>query len=236
MKAKYFAALGVVVLVIIGALALQAGGRLPFLDEWLGNLNPFKPKPSIITISDAIITDITRVKQLTTTIYTAQQLAEKRHDRGTWDLPLSSYRMVMVMKGTVEAGLDLNQLHVSDVSMSEDGKTITVKLPAVMILTDPEYVLSNDDEDTYVFYQNIEIAALAEGVKGIDLENQLRSEAGANIIQAACKDGILTDATNNARDAIDRFLKTTQPNVNITVVSAEVPSVNDCMKMGTPSD
>jgi hypothetical protein len=185
----------------------------------LANFNPFKPNPTNITMGESIITDIARVKDLTTTIYSVQQTIQRRVD-GTW-LQTISYNMVMVVGGTVEAGLDLDELHASDVSLSEDGKILTVQLPPVKILTDPGHVLSNDPEDTYVFISDFQRTA---AISSFDLEKQITSEAGGDIIQTACEDGILTTATDDAKTAIERLLKTTYPNYTVNVVSAPVPA------------
>lgn len=218
MKARHIAILGVVIL-IIGALILQAGDGLPFLDKWLGNLNPLKPKPAIIAIGESIITDITQEKLLTTTIYSIQLSVEKRFD-GTW-LQAKSYRMVMVLKGSVEAGLDLDQFHSSDVSMSPDGKTIIVNLPPVKILTDSAHVLSNDSTETYVFFSNFQRNA---AISQTDLEAQIRSEAGGSIIQTACNEGILANATTDAYNTVVRLMNTRETDLDIKVVSAPVPT------------
>jgi hypothetical protein len=226
MKAKSFVVLGVViVLIIIGVLVLQAGGRLPFLDRWLDNLNPFKPQPTTITIGDAIITDISQVSQLTTTIFTIQQVVEGGYNKASERLNLfgGDFWMIMVVKGTVEAGLDLDQLDTSDVIVSEDGKNITVNLPPVKILTEISHIVSSNSGDTYVYDFWREPFAQSD-----DIETVLRANAGAQILATACEDGILDDATEDARIAIDEFLKTTLPNVTVAVVSGPVPSVEAC--------
>ncbi len=224
MKAKLIGIAGIVIL-IFGCLALQAGGHLPFLDKLIGNINPFKPKPTIITLSDAIITDITRVKQLATTVYTLQQLITKEGELPKVTVlgkyTLARYRMMMIVKGTVEAGLDLNQLKASNISLSEDGKSITLHLPPVTILTEPEYILSNNFDETYVYDFWSEINSAADPQQ---IETEMRSQAGGQLLQIACDDGILGKATDDARAAIERLLKTTEPDFNIIVVSAPVPT------------
>jgi hypothetical protein len=221
MKAKIFVVLSVAIIIVIGVLILQASGSLPFLDQWLNHLNPFKSPLTTITIGDAIITDIQRVSQLTTTIYTTQQVVE----RGGQAF-LASWHMTMVIKGTVEAGLNLNQIDASYVMVSDDGKNITVNLPPVMILTERDRILSSDPDQTYVFETTFTL--WGDQSIAITEEDRVRRESGDLILAAACENNILTDATENARVIIEKLLKTTQPNVNITVVSAPVPSKEDC--------
>jgi hypothetical protein len=240
MKAKSFAVLGVVILIIIGALALQAGGRLPFLDQWLGNLNPFKPQPTTITFGDAVIDDIKQVSELTTVIYSIQEVHEtgykKSDDPNKYDCISTGgdFGTIMVVKGMVEAGLDLTQLDASDVSVSEDGKSITVNLPPVKILTERKSILSSNPKDTYVYLTCGTFSATRINMyyNPIEEEKELRATAGGKLLETACNDGILKEATDDARVTMEKFLKTVGPNVTVTVQTAPVPTVEECKAMG----
>jgi hypothetical protein len=224
MKIKSSALIGFVIfIIIIGALILQANGGLPFLDQWLANLNPFKPSPRIFTFGDAIITDIQQVSRLTTTIYTIQQVTEggtKRDDCHPINVLGRDYWMIMVVKGRIEAGLDLAQLNVSDVSVSEDGKSITVNLPPVTIHTKRSQILSSNKEGTYVYDHCREGLV---GNKDNDLQSKLLIQAGGEILATACADDILTKANEDAKLAIEQFLNIAHEDFNINIVSAAVP-------------
>jgi hypothetical protein len=87
--------------------------------------------------------------------------------------------MIMVGNGTVEACLDLSQLDASDLTVSEDGKSMTVNLPPVTILTEGGHILSSNKDDTYIYALSAAVGAKYD-------------------------------------------------NANITVVSAPVPSVEEC--------
>jgi hypothetical protein len=204
MKAKFLMVLGVVIIIVIGVLVLQANGRLPFLDKWLDHLNPFKPAQTTITIGDAIITDIQQISQLTTTIYTNQQVVEKGNQVG-----LASWHMTMVIKGIVEAGLDLNQLDASDIIVSDDGKSVTVNLPPVKILAERNHILSSNPNETYVFETTFSL--WWDQSVAITEEANIRAEAGNLILKTACENNILADAAENAKITIEKLLKTTQP-------------------------
>lgn len=228
MKVKTFAFLGVVIFVISGAFFLRAGGRPPFLDQLLDNLTPFKPQPTTISFSDAVIDDINQVSELTTTTYMIQQVV--RNEGGGF---ATHYLVILVAKGKVNAGLDLDQLDARDVSVSEDGKNITVTLPPVKILTKRSNILSSKEEDTYIYTK---IKDITSGANLDEIEQEMRNNAGAQILETACNDGILRAATDDARAAIEQFLKTARSDVNITIVSAPVPSVDECKNKVTLSD
>jgi hypothetical protein len=209
MKVKIVVGIGMVIIVMVLVLVFQAGGHLPFLDQFLDDINPFKPKEQI-TIN-IVITDIKQVSQLVTTKYTIQQV--DRRDGPTW-------RLIMIEKGTVEAGLDLKQITESNVTISEDNKSIIVNLPPVMILTERDHIVSDAPEDTYRYdYWNF-----IAWITGNDVQALMVSEADDRMLETACKDGILKDATEDAQAAIERFLRNTAPGYDITVVSAPVPT------------
>jgi hypothetical protein len=239
MKGKFFVFIGVVILCIIGVFVLQAVGSLPSLNQWLDTQNPFKTPPTTITTGDAIITDINQVRELTTTVYIIQQVAEggykgsddpNKADCKSWFG--GDFWTTIVVKGRVEAGLDLEQLSAKNVSFSDDGKSITVNLPPVKILTDIRHILSSNESETYVYS-----SCHTRNAKGWeDIEANLRAKAGDQILESACKDGILIHAAKDANTSIDRFLKLSQPGVDITVVSAPVPSVDECKNIGILSD
>jgi hypothetical protein len=87
---------------------------------------------------------------LTTTKYTIK-LAARSDTPGNWfAFGLNWKKMLLVAMGTVEAGIHLNQLDTSAVSVSGDGKSITVNLPPTMI-RNRDYSLSNDPSEPYVY-------------------------------------------------------------------------------------
>jgi hypothetical protein len=128
--------------------------------------------------------------------------------------------MLLVAKGRVQAGLDLAQLDKSDITVSKDGKTVTVNLPPVKIFN-YGYILSSDPADTYVY--NVDSGAFT-GTAG--METEARAAAMDAILASACKDGILEQATKDARLAVTRFLGAVVENVIVN--SAAVPSVEQC--------
>jgi hypothetical protein len=123
---------------------------------------------------------------------------------------------LMIAKGTVEAGIDLNQMDPSDVKISEDGKEISVKLPPVIILN-RDYILSND-QDTRVYRPKDGLFANTKG-----RETELRHKANQELLKSACEAGIMDRATKFSKIAIEQLLNTTLPGVDINVESSAMP-------------
>lgn len=212
----YLFGLGILIIVIfavIGTLFLQARGFGKLL-----NIQD-DAKTTIIT-SDVVIHKIEQVSELTTTKYSIQLVA-KSETVGEWyTLGATDVKMLLIAKGTVRAGLDLEKLDASAVIVSDDGKSVTVNLPPVKIF-DRDQILSSDPSDTYVYDVKKGIAA-----DSMNTETQLRGVANDQILEAACKDGIMDEATKNAKIVVEQLLKSFVPNV--TVISAPVPSVDAC--------
>ncbi len=137
---------GFVIVVIISAVVIGSGIYIKFL-TFLNNKVGIKT--TIIT-SDTVIEKIGQVSELTTTKYTIQLVA-KSETVGRWFLlGTTNVKMLQIAKGTVRAVLDLSKLDESAVSVSDDGKSVTVHLPQVKIF-DRDQILSSNPSDMYVY-------------------------------------------------------------------------------------
>jgi hypothetical protein len=184
---------------------------------------PSPTKTSAVTniiTSGAVIEKIEQVSELTTTKYSIQLVA-KSETVGEWYLlGTTNVKMLLIARGKVNAGLDLAALDPSAVRVSNDGQSVTVRLPQVKIF-DRDHILSSNPSDTYVYDVQKGIASDTSGT-----ETQLRGVANDQILEAACKDGIMDEATKNAKVVVEQLLKTFF--TNVTVTSAPVPSVDAC--------
>lgn len=173
--------------------------------------------------SNEVVEKIRGLSDLTTTKYTMSIVVKSDTPGNWWAFGQDYKKMLLVAKGTVEAGVDLNQLQLTDVNVSDDGKNITVNLPPVMI-RNRSNCLSNNPEDTYVYNASSGIFA--------DTSNQqteLRGLANQELVKAACNAGIMKRANADAKAVVEKFLKTIMPTANITVNSGKEPSITDCI-------
>ena len=220
MKVKKILVIGLVIIVIIiGIITIMVMG-IRLLNSFSTIQNNLLGTTTTMITSDTVIDKIGQVSELTTTKYTIQLVAKSETVGGWYLLGTTNVKMLLIAKGTVRAGLDLEKLDASEVRVSDDGKSVTVHLPPVKIF-DSDHILSSDPSDTYVYDVQKGIAA-----DTTNTETQLRGLANDQILEAACKDGIMDEANKNAKIVIEQFLKTFVTNVN--VISAPVPSVDDC--------
>jgi len=144
------------------------------------------------------ILQIRNLNRLETQSFSVERVVEAKVERGNpLDLLLSD-RLLLIASGDVIAGVDLAKLKDSDVTISADGKTITLRLPPSEIFSKS---LNNDR--TRVYDRQTGIFAS----ENKDLETQARSAAEGEILQAACEGGVMQKAADEAKRAVEQFVR-----------------------------
>lgn len=144
---------------------------------------------------------------------TASFTIEKIIDAGTSGSALRQFfvgdRLLLIAHGEVIAGFDLSRLDENSLSV-EDDETLRLSLPA------PEILVSRlDNEETRVYDRRTGIFTRGDE----DLESQARQAAEETIRDAACKGGILDEASKNARSQLTALFKT----AGYTTVILDIP-------------
>jgi hypothetical protein len=176
-------------------VTLVLGGLIVVLVALIfSSINPFNPlnyfsKPTAkIDISrPAVIRQIKGLHRLETSSYAVDKIIEAGTDGNVFQNLLYGDRILLVAHGTVVAGVDLQQLNDDDVAVN--GSTLRVTLPASQILS-----TTLDADQTKVFDRDMGL--LSKGDK--DLESRARASAAEQIKAAACQDGILQRAADQA--------------------------------------
>src|SRR5204863_7123893 len=144
------------------------------------------------------ILQIRNLNRLETQSFSIERVVEARVERGNpLDLLLSD-RLLLIASGDVIAGVDLAKLKDSDVTISPDGKTITLRLPPSEIFSKS---LNNDRTRVYDRQTGIFAA------ENKDLETQARSAAEGEILQAACEGGVMQKAADEAKRSVEQFVR-----------------------------
>jgi hypothetical protein len=144
------------------------------------------------------IKQIQNLNRLETSRYTIERVIEASVQRGNFLDNFLGDRLLLIARGTVVAGVDMSKLKESDVTISSDGKSIRLTLP-------PSEVFDRalDNQSTRVYDR--QTGFLASDNK--DLETRARQEAENTIFQAACEDGILKKASDEAQRSMEQFLR-----------------------------
>jgi hypothetical protein len=144
------------------------------------------------------IKQIQNLNRLETNRYTIERVIEASVQRGNILDTFLGDRLLLIASGNVVAGVDMSKLKESDVIISADGKSITLTLPPSEV-----FDKSLDNQRTRVYDR--QTGFLADENK--DLETKARLEAENTIFQAACEDGIMQKAADEAQRSMEQFLR-----------------------------
>jgi hypothetical protein len=165
------------------------------------------------------ILQIRNLNRLETQSFAVERVVEAKVERGnTLDLFLSE-KLLLIASGNVVAGVDLSKLHDSDVTISQDGKSITLRLP-------PSEIFSKglDNDRTRVYDKQTGLGTRLFGGENKDLETQARAQAEVEILNAACEGGVMQKAANEAQRSMEQFLKLLDFE-KVTVIASAGPCV-----------
>jgi hypothetical protein len=155
------------------------------------------PTPTIRDRGGTIL-QIRNLNRLETQSFSVERVIEAKVERGNILDTFLGDKLLLIASGTVVAGVDLSKLRDSDVTISPDGKSITLRLPPSEIFSK-----SLDNERTRVYDRQTGVFANQQK----DLETQARQEAEAEILNAACEGNIMQKASDEAQHSVDRFLR-----------------------------
>jgi hypothetical protein len=152
------------------------------------------PTPKIVT-GATLVRQIQQVSRLETTAYSVQTVVTVEKPGGL--LGVGGQRLLVIVHGSVVAGIDLAKLQAKDIVVSEDGRQVAVRLPAAQVL-----MTALDEQKTQVYDHQTGLFTRPD--TSLILEAQ---KAGATqILTTACQDGILRRANADAQRAIGQML------------------------------
>ncbi|MBN1267185.1 MAG: DUF4230 domain-containing protein [Anaerolineales bacterium] len=188
---------GLLVLIIIAGGILMMSGQKEQDTGWLSLLTPMAtPTPELIS-GPAIVHQIQQVSRLETTVYSVERVIEASQSDPVWPDWLRGDRLLLIAYGQVVAGVDLGKMTNDDVVVAEDGRTVTITLPAAEIFS-----VDLDNAKTQVYDRQRGVFA----PPNTNLESEARLAAENEILAAACDDGILGRATVDAQRAMEQFM------------------------------
>ena len=150
---------------------------------------------TIDTSLPTVVNKIQRLQRLETVSYSLDKIVEGERQSPVLPDFLVGDKLLLVVQGSVVAGIDLSQLKTSDVHI--DGRSIQVHLPASQI-----FVTSLDNTKTRVYSRTTGLLVPEDP----NLESEVRAKAQEQIQLAALADGILVTASKNARATVTSML------------------------------
>ncbi|MGF1539380.1 MAG: DUF4230 domain-containing protein [Pleurocapsa sp.] len=166
----------------------------------------------------SIVQKIQEIQELTTTIYSMETIVPTSADRRWGDFSLGKTKLLYIGHGEVRAGIDLSQLAVEDIQINRD--RILIELPPAQILDSKVDVNRSRVYDYDRGFLNL----------GPDVAPQLQTLAQrktlAEIVNNACREGILETANQKAKTTIAQLLASS-PDKPLTIQT----SIADCPKV-----
>jgi len=187
-----WALLLVIAALVAGIGLARYGDRVPWLADLMG-------QPTQTT--EATVLGIRRLNELATAEMTAQVVVEEQKDVRIFSQPLPRFltgqKVLLIARGEVEAGIDLDELRADDVRVN--GKKVTIDLPEARIL---DTNLNEDKTKLYDWDRGVFIRG------DYSLVEEARRDAVDEIEVVARDEDIVGQAQNNAEDSIRGFLAT----------------------------
>ena len=200
-----------VLLVVILAVLVGAMGMLA---DWRPSLNPFREEPVDRTGPSVLqsLTDLSEFHPASAHYETVVDIEKDTEYLPDW---VSGERVIYVGKGDVDAVVDFGELDERRVVLSEDGTSVTIRLPAPTVgkpVLDLEnsYVADHDEGFTNRF-------------SGSDLERETQLKSVEQMTIAATGEGMLIDRAKENTIAMLRGLLGSLGYTNITITFDEDP-------------
>lgn len=123
------------------------------------------------------------------------------------NIPGTRRELLVVIPGTVKAGVDFSKVDSGDVDVNEKDKTLKLTLPAAEFLGDPS-----------LDYEHVEIYSyegLFRGEANIEEAYELAEDAKKLILEESAGQGLLQMAEENARTTVEEMFSITGYEVEI---------------------
>jgi Protein of unknown function (DUF4230) len=144
----------------------------------------------------AIVQRIQRLQRLESVKYTLEKVVTGERQSRFLPQSLAGERLLLIVRGEVFAGVDLGKLQSIDVRVN--GKHVTITLPHAEIFS-----TRLDNNQTRVYSRETGLLVPADP----NLESEVRAEAERQLLQAALADGILNNASTNARGTVTALVQ-----------------------------
>jgi hypothetical protein len=152
--------------------------------------------PRFDVVQPTVVRQIQQLQRLETVTYTMDKIISGERNNPYLPNVFVGDRLLLVVHGEVIAGVNLANLHPSDVKVEEH--KLSIHLPAPEIFT-----TRIDNQKTRVYSRDTGLFSSPDP----NLETEVRQEAERQLQQAALQDGILRSADQNARNTVSSLLK-----------------------------
>lgn len=212
---------GAVMLASLAGLAfLRSGGQL--MEGIKLALTP-KPPEEKVDVPTVVVKQVRHASELTTAVFTMEAVVPTQSDRKLGEMTIGKTNLLYVAYGEVRAGVNLEELDPSDVTLtpSEEGDRIQLMLPPPRILDSKIDVSRSNIYDYNRGFLNL------GPDRGPQLQALAQQQALKKIERAAlCEQDILSQASDRAEMVVAQLLDSA--GFEDVVVESAVPAQNTC--------
>lgn len=178
---------------LIGLLVLLLLAALPFAAFWAIKGSTFTESKGAFVEQVQALNELSTAHAYTKVIIDREDNAVFGKEIGL-DLPGTKRKLLVIMPGSVKAGVDFSQVTESDIKVNEEKKTATLILPKPEFLGEPEILF----DQVKVFSSE----GLFRGKADIDEGYEIAETAKQMMIEEAMGQGILQLAEENAAKSV----------------------------------
>jgi Protein of unknown function (DUF4230) len=197
-----------IILLLVLGIWRTSDRALNFITS-LFNPQPIQPQ---IANSTLIVERIQNLQELATTVQKMETIVPTSAERKLGDISIATTRLLYIARGEVKAGVDLGEITANDITVNHNH--LEIDLPPAKILDSKIDVNYSQVYDYDRGFLNL----------GPDVAPQLQTLAQkktlTEIVNTACREGILTTANLRAKETITQLLTNTgyqQIKVNTTL-------------------
>ncbi|MEM9162166.1 MAG: DUF4230 domain-containing protein [Cyanobacteria bacterium P01_F01_bin.4] len=196
---------------LVGAFAGYAFWRsgLRFLEGLKMMVTPSPPQETV-DARTVVVQQIANASELTTAIFSMEVVVPTASDRTFGGYTIGKTNLLYIAYGEVRAGLDLSEISITDVTVSDPlstGADLDVPRQVTLTLPAPRILDSNLDLDQSRVYD------YSRGLLGLgpdrapQLQSLAQTTALQKIEQAACEHGILNHANERAELVVSQLVQ-----------------------------
>jgi len=157
-------------------------------------------RPLNVVSAPMVVDKVQRLNRMESVVYSLDTVVEGDKTNPVLPDVLGGDKLLMIVHGDTVAGVDMSQMKPDDVQITEGAGERSIKL-----VLPPSQVFSTniDNAHTRVFSRETGLFVAADP----NLETETRAKAQIQLQQAALADGILDEASKNARATVTAMLE-----------------------------
>jgi Protein of unknown function (DUF4230) len=169
-------------------------------DFWAGLGSAFVPKTQDAEVTARAVTlqQIRQANELTTAIFTMETVVPTQQASTLGGFTIGKTTLLYIARGEVRAGVDLSKVQPEDVTIAPN--LIRIRLPSAQIL---DQKIDVTRSEVYDYDRGFLGLGPDQGPQMQQIANQT---ALIRIVEAACSQNILTQATQRAQTALTQLL------------------------------